>query len=1744
MLAGRDPRRLLSAVSEGSRPVAFLLPGVGDHYAGMAHGLYEAEPTFREHLDRCAELLAPRLGCDLREVIWPAGPHPLSPSPISLPPPAGRGGTHAEPFREPATEVSARAATEFSGAGPDLRRMLGRGPQAGSEVSPLHRTLYAQPAVFAIEYALAQLWMEWGVRPAALLGYSLGEYTAACLAGVLSLEDALLLVAERARLIDGLPAGAMLAVPLSEAEARARLAGTGLDLCAVNSPSVCVIGGPEGEVAALAERLAAEGIPARRLPTTHAFHTRMMEPVAAALTRLARGVKLAPPQIPLVSNVTGTWITPAEAIDPAYWARHLLQPVRFGAGVGTLWSEPSRVLLEVGPGFGLSTLALQQPAAGEGGEDRVALPSLRNQHDPQPDQAFLLGTLGKLWLAGVEVDWAGFWRHERRRRVRLPGYPFERTRYWIEPGVEPDRVEAAGRAAARQDLRREIVHGGLDRQLEQARRLAPGAHLVLVEDDETARLIARLRELEALGAEVRVVGRSDAARVAAELAAEPVGARPALAARHARPALRNPHVAPGGHLQVRIAGLFEELLGIRGIGAHDSFFELGGHSLLATQLVSRVRDRFGAEIELSRLFEEPTVAGLARRVGDMVPLDGLQGDFAATAAVPPLARIARDVRNGREGEIPLSYAQQRLWFLDRLMPGSPFYNLPGGVRLVGPLEVAALRVAFQELTRRHETLRTGFSDVDGRPVQRIAGRIEAELPIVDLAGLPEERREEAVPRIAAEQARAPFDLSVPGLLRATLLRLGREDHALLFAMHHIISDGWSMGVLVRDVSVLYDAFTRGMPPVLPALPIQYADFADWQRLWLSGEELDRQLAYWRERLAGAPVLDLPTDLPRPPIQTFRGAVLRARYPRPLLDALGAFAAGRGLSLFMVLLGAFQTLLLRYTGQEDVVVGSPIANRTRSELEGLIGFFVNTLVLRTDLAGDPAFPDLLKRVRRVCLGAYAHQDLPFEQLVEELQPRRDLSRNPLFQVMLNLLNAPAQRADIAERLAVSPLSTEASTSLFDLQAYITPLESGLAVSWEHATDLFDAATIERLSGHFETLLTGITKRPERPLSELPLLSAAERRQLLETWNDTAAPRPAEPTVHALFEAQARRTPEALALVAPETGEALAYADLNARADRLAHSLRHRGVGPGTRVAVCLERSPDLVAALLGVLKAGGAYVPLDPAHPAERLAYVLEDSAATVLLTEPRLRGLISASDAEVVEVGPELLAENGAGSLQPLAGPDDLAYVIYTSGSTGRPKGVEVTHGSMVNFLASMAREPGLTAADALLAVTTVSFDIAGLELYLPLSVGARIVLASREATLDGSKLASMISEAGVTALQATPATWRLLLSSGWPEASGLKALCGGEALPRDLAAELAPRVGSLWNVYGPTETTVWSTLRRLDGDGDGSVPIGGPIANTSVHLLDRSGGLVPVGVAGELHIGGSGLARGYLRRPDLTAERFVPNPFAAEPGARLYRTGDLAKRRADGDLEVLGRIDHQVKIRGFRVELGEIEAVLAGDPAVRLAVVLMREDTPGDQRLVAYVVWRGADRNAGRLREALQRRLPAYMVPGVLVELESLPLTPSGKVDRRALPKPGGERPDLERPYAAPRSETEATLAEVWCAVLRLDQVGVHDDFFELGGHSLLATQVVSRLRDRFGLELPLPVLFQETTLERLAARIERERTAVAAPAAPTPAIQPRRREKKMEQLLAGMEGLSEAEIKDLLRRKKAAQEEKRAAE
>lgn len=1137
------------------------------------------------------------------------------------------------------------------------------------------------------------------------------------------------------------------------------------------------------------------------------------------------------------------------------------------------------------------------------------------------------------------------------------------------------------------------------------------------------------------------------------------------------------YVAPRTELEELLAQTWIEVLGFEQVSVHDDFFALGGHSLMAAQVIYRLQDALNLEIPINRLFELPTIAALADYLTTLKQ--------QSTDGCPGLAPI---IPIQRANDLPLSSAQSRLWFLSQLEEGIA-YNIPLALKLDGALSITALERSLTEIARRHEALRTTFPSVQGRPVQRILPPQPVVVPIIDLQSIPAERQMAEVQQLAQEEAQRRFNLAIDRPLRCTLLRLEATVHVLLVTMHHIASDGWSLSVFRRELATLYTAFFQGAASPLAELPIQYADFSHWQQQRLQAPTQPQQLAYWQQQLAGAPpLLELPTDRPRPPIQSFRGGTEFFKLDPSLTQQLKTFSQRSGATLFMTLLAGLATLLSRYSKHQDIVIGSPIANRNRVELEPLIGFFINLLALRIDLSGDPQFSELLKRVRQVALDAYAHQDVPFEQLVEALQPERNSSHSPLFQVLFILQNSPTDPANLPG-LTLNPFQVESGTAKYDITLMMEETEAGIIAEFEYNQDLFDRATIRRMVGHFQTLLQGIVAEPSQPISALPLLTAAETQQVLVDWNQTALEYPPEACIHQLFESQVERTPDAIAMVFEQSH--LTYRELNDRANQLAHYLQTFGVGPEVIVGICLERSLEMVVGLLGILKAGGSYVPLDPAYPHDRLSYMIEDSQLPVLLTQQALRDQFSAQPVQVVCIDTDwqAIAQRPTTNLDSGVVAENLAYTIYTSGSTGKPKGVQICHHTAVNFLNSMRLQPGLTEQDILLAVTTISFDIAVLELYLPLMVGARAILATRTVAADAKRLSDLLAQSGATMMQATPATWQMLLTGGWQGDRRLKMLCGGEAMSRNLADQLLERGSSLWNMYGPTETTVWSAACAVK-PGTGSVPVAGPIANTQIYVLAESsyptaGSVhpVPVGIPGEVHIGGDGLARGYLNRPELTNSRFIPDPFSDRPGSRLYKTGDLARFRPDGSLEFLGRIDHQVKLRGFRIELGEIEAVLSRYPLIKQGVVVVREDVPGDQRLVAYFTAKGDTVPTSQaMRQFLKEQLPDYMVPSTFVKLESLPLTPNGKVDRRALPIPTAAlTTDPGENFVAPRDEMERQLVEIWQEVLQVPSIGIHDNFFELGGHSLSAVRAWAKVEDVFGKNLPITTLLQAPTIAEL---------------------------------------------------------------
>jgi amino acid adenylation domain-containing protein len=1165
-------------------------------------------------------------------------------------------------------------------------------------------------------------------------------------------------------------------------------------------------------------------------------------------------------------------------------------------------------------------------------------------------------------------------------------------------------------------------------------------------------------------------------------------------------AAESQYVAPGNADEKALAEIWSQVLGVERVGVTDAFFDLGGHSLLAVRITARAQAAWNIDLPPSIIFENPTVQLMAQAIAlakqdaaslqrpEIVPVP--REEYALTSAtpeVPPGAFV-----------FPMSFSQQQLWVVDQLQTGSTAYNIPLAIRLEGSLNAEALQSALDSLLRRHESLRTVFRVVNGKPSQVVLPELTVAMGVDDLRQLPDHPSETECRRIALQEAQRPFDLSRGPLFSARLIQVADDAHVLVFNVHHIVFDYSSIAVLIRDLAVLYDAACRGAEPSLPVLAVQYPDYAVRQRDWMQGAALDSQLAYWENQLKGvASSFELPTDHPRGSELSFAGEFLTELFPARVLDAFESLQRREGVSLFMALLAAFEVLLYRHTNQEDVVVGASTAGRNRQSTDDLIGFFVNPVVIRSDLSGNPTFRQLLQRVRKTATEAYDHQDLPFEKLVEQLRLPPDPSRNPLFQTMFlfqELAAGSVQTTGLKWRWE----GIDNNTSKFDLSAYVEKREEGLLVAFEYNTSLFDKATVQRLMEHYRVLLESMVANPDQPIAGLPMLGEAERHQLVVEFNRTAVDYPEKSAcLHEIIERQVERTPDQIALVFED--QSLSYRQLNERANQLAHYLGKHGVAPGVVAGVCMERSLELEVVLLAILKAGGAYMPLDPEYPIERLAWMLDDAKPPIVLSQqgvidrlPPLAIPVLLLDSEWNKLENEPASNPGV-----VVQPSDLAYVIYTSGSTGKPKGVLNVHEAIVNRMLWAQAEYKLTPTDRVVQKTPYSFDVSLWELFWPLMNGATLVIAQPGGHRDPSYLAQLMLQEKITAAHFVPSMLRAFLETAeLPKHSSLRQVfCSGEALPADLQNRFFQMLDAdLNNLYGPTEAAVevtyWACRR---GDTRPFVPIGRPIANIQIYILDAQLQPAPLGVAGELHIGGIGLARGYLNRPQLTAERFIPDPFRSEPGARLYKTGDLARYLPGGEIEYLGRLDHQVKIRGFRIELGEIEAAIRQLPGIIETVVVAREDTPGDQRLAAYVVLAKPDSlNADQLRESLRKDLPEHMIPAAFVPLAELPLTTSGKMDRLALPPPNYQSTPPSQGQAEPNTQTEKAMATIWAEVLQLNKIGIHDNFFQLGGHSLLAVRLFAQISRTFGKTISMNTLFQTPTIAELSRLIDSKADAV----------------------------------------------------
>lgn len=1595
----------------GPSEVVMMFPGQGAQFIGMGRQLYELSSCYRQTFDRCVDFLETRLEFSLRELLLSTGGD--------------------------ADETRSQALT---------------------------RTALAQPALFVVEYSLARVLTDYGLRPSVLLGHSIGEFAAACLAGVFELEAALELVHQRGRLMQSMPPGAMLAIQ-AEPDDIADLLFDDIDLAAHNAPGACVISGTFDAIAKAEAQAKAKGLETRGLHTSHAFHSRMMDPILEEFRRAVERAQPRPPELPIISTMTGASLSAAEATSADYWAAQLRNPVRFAQAARAACGTSPRVFVEVGPGVTLmsSVAKLTDVAA----RPRKLVETLGHPKSDTPAVDAILRCAGHLWLGNVELDWERFYRGAERRFVRLPSYPYTRQRHWIEP----PRAVGSAADASRFASSPEHVDPAPDVNLEEL-------------------ILSQVAEL--LGSRLgRTLEEDDLEKKFLELGMDSLGLSQ-LAGK----------LKQQFKVQVPVRHLFERLATPKLLAA----FLLEDVGVLAS-----LSQATGAPDDLAPPTRR-TPGGRARRepLSEVDRADAPPGktpsEDVLAAIERRLARIEAQLASRRDtdqADLPdrtdlaaqdahiapserLTASQREIWVSARIGgdAASLGYNECRAFLFDGELDVPTLERSLRSLCERHESLRLTFSP-DGE-TRRVSESLNLSLEHADLREPSDSGdREARFVDLMRAQVTCPFDLARGPLIRGVLVRLKERETALVLCAHHIVVDGSSWEILIRELAELYSAEQEGRPPSLPPAE-SFASYARLEHEYLRSSQASQDQAFWLKHLEGqSEDLNLPTDRPRPAQRTYSATRSDHHLSQELVSQVRAAAAAAGCTPQTFLFAAFQVLLFRLSRQQDIICGVPTSGQAAAGMDPLVGHCVHVLPLRLLIDPEKSLAAHIREVHRVMLDGLEHQRATFSELLPLLARPRDPSRPALIQAAFGMGRSQKRPrfAGLETALRVVPRVSET----FDLYVYATEDRGKLEVSWSYNTDLFDRETIELWQRCFATLTSRMASgQLDEPLARVQLLADADRSALLELAQGPVVDRGAFTAVPAAISRQAATTPDAIALV--DRAGAYSYAELESRANRVAHYLVSQRLPKGSLVAVCLDRDVNLVASLLGVWRAGHGYVPLDPAYPSARVETILEDASAGFVLTSQALLDRIPAQFEPVCleSVSAELDA-------QPTQVPDvsvepnDTAYVIFTSGSTGRPKGVQIAHDAFQNFIFSMQRQPGFTSHDTLLALTTICFDISGLELFLPLVCGGKIILATKDQATSPRDLRRLLVDHGATVLQATPATWQMLFDSGWEGDRQLKVLCGGEAFPRHLAEKFLQTCGEVWNVYGPTETTVWSTTKRIRDSSQ--LSIGRPIDNTTCYVLDEHRDLVPRGTAGELWIGGQGVALGYLGRPDLTSERFVASPFKA--GERIYRTGDLARVRTDGDIECLGRVDFQVKIRGFRIELGEVETALLEHRDVQACVAVAREDQPGEKILVGYLVPReGATIEIEALRRFVAERLPAYMVPSAYCVLDALPMTPNKKVDRNALPKPMPSANALQdaTKQALPRDELERAVLELWADTLRYPQLQTTDNFYAVGGESLMAIRLIDRINQKFGTDLPVNDLFNHPTVAGLSELIRHQ--------------------------------------------------------
>jgi len=1516
--------------------ITFMFSGQGSQYINMAKQLYKYEPIFQSNISKCAEIIEKYIDLNIVSVIC----------------------------------------SEDSENNVEKQQDL------------LTRTEFAQPTLFTLEYSLAKTLINWGVKPDNFIGHSLGEYVAAALADVFTLEQAIEIVCMRGQLMQNMPSGRMLSVAAS-AEAMQEYCNEEISLSVINSPEHCVLGGNNEAIALLEKKLNSLEIKTSILKTSHAFHTEMMEPAAKAFVNKLYRFSLNAPKIPFISNVSGAWITSEEAASPVYWGDQIRNTVRFSTGMDTLLSmKKNHIFIEIGPGNTLCSLAMMHKFEKK---QTIILPSLPSPKQGGKDYIFLLKTIARLWECGLEINWNELTKKKSGKRCSLPTYPFEGKRYWIDTNHEKEKTSPNNNGSI-------------------------------------SEIVTNMDNVPGKGnAEIDVY-----------------------------------HV---------ISEIWKETLGLNDVKVNDEFYQLGGNSLIASQVLSRLNTLTGKKlITMKELLKNSTLKAQIEIIEGKLKSDRLP----QAIQIPVLQH---------NQYLPISESQERLWFISKLEPENISHNIVQGIQIRGKVNVEYLKKAWSAIVERHEILRSVFLEVDNEVVIRLIDISADQVTEIDLSSETESisKAESHIKACACE----PFDLAKGPLFRTTVYRLSNTEYYFIVCIHHIISDGWSMSIWIDELTRLYASYSKCERPQLPSLPFQFADFAAWQK----GEESryfdTHYKEFWIDMLGRTPqVLQLPADNRRPDKPKYRGKLIPFSLSAKQNERVKAIIGSEKSNLFHILLGMFSTLLYRYSNQKQIIVGCPNANRmSHSGLEQLIGFFINMVPYKIVFDETTTFRQLIKQLIDYTDKISSFQDIPFAKLVEIINPPRATNHTPIFQVMFAFQNYP-YRVEAIDGLNIERRFFDRGISEYDLSLYLCEENQMISGVFEYSTELFSERTMKTMVDVFSRIIDSITENLDMPVIKIPLVTSHVLESISSMKEKTKTSYDRNRTVIQFFESQVLQSENKVACLFG--ADSITYGDLNRVANQLGSCLRKKGIGPGLMVGIMLDRSIDMVIAMLAVLKSGGAYVPLDPSFPENRLAFMIEDSGLQVLITQTGLYENMPIPERVVLIVIDKewsVIKQEQVTNLISVNSGDDPAYAIYTSGSTGTPKGVVIPHQAMTNLIMSMTRKPGFTSSDILLAVTTISFDISVLEIFVPLICGARVVIAEKKSASDGNALLAMIEKYKISVMQATPVTWKLLLDSGWERTPHLKVLCGGEEMTRDLADRLLKTQSQVWNMFGPTETTVWSSIGRVI-EGTEAPDIGQPIDNTWFVILDKDNRPLPDGLYGELAIGGDGLAKGYLNRRELTEERFIE----IDRIGRVYKTGDLARKRHDGKFEYCGRIDFQVKINGFRIELGEIESVLKEHNGINDAIVTVFEDENKDRSLVAYLIFDKEKKvESEQLRLFCQEKLPHYMVPRFFLQLEQFPLTSNGKIDRKSLPSPQYVSVENSRVFQPPVTEAEKKLVILWQQLLGKECISITDNYFELGGTSILATRLFSKIEKTFGVSLPLATLFKASTPQLLASVIDK---------------------------------------------------------